>query len=386
MAILTNTILLSVLIGHLSVDVLNGQRSVLFTFLSVPLGLSISQLGIFSTAYMVAAALIQPVFGYVADRIGSRWVMAGGILWMGLFYSAGLMVPGISGLVLLVVAGLGSGVFHPAGTMQATLIGRTVFKGRETTSASYFFFFGQLGLFAGPLLSGLILQNSGTKGLLWVSALMFPAAVFAAFSGRTLKKHNPGPVQEAAPAVVRPVRLLSWSLGAMALLAAFQSWTQQNMVTYLPKHLELIGKTPAEYGFLAALFMGGSAVGNVVGGNLADTFGKRKVASIALGLASIPITLIALLGWSEWLYLLVPLAGAFSGSTHSIIVVLAQRLIPSGMGLASGLILGFMFSAGALGAMLSGYFAELWGFPIMFGFTAGLVLAASILTRSLPKT
>ncbi len=386
MAILTNTILLSVLIGHLSVDVLNGQRSVLFTFLSVPLGLSISQLGIFSTAYMVAAALIQPVFGYVADRIGSRWVMAGGILWMGLFYSAGLMVPGISGLVLLVVAGLGSGVFHPAGTMQATLIGRTVFKGRETTSASYFFFFGQLGLFAGPLLSGLILQNSGTKGLLWVSALMFPAAVFAAFSGRTPRKHNPGPVQEAAPAGDRPVRLLSWSLGAMALLAAFQSWTQQNMVTYLPKHLELIGKTPAEYGFLAALFMGGSAVGNVVGGNLADTFGKRKVASIALGLASIPITLIALLGWSEWLYLLVPLAGAFSGSTHSIIVVLAQRLIPSGMGLASGLILGFMFSAGALGAMLSGYFAELWGFPIMFGFTAGLVLAASILTRSLPKT
>ena len=354
MAILTNAILLSALLGHLSVDILNGQRPVLFTFLSVPLGLSISQLGIFSTAYTVAAALIQPVFGYVADRVGARWVMAGGILWMGIFYSVGLMVPGISGLVLLVVAGLGSGVFHPAGTMQATLIGRTVFKGRETTSASYFFFFGQIGLFAGPLLSGLILENSGTGGLLWVCTLMFPAAVYAAVSGRTLKKHNPAPVQEAAPAVVAPVRLLSWGLRAMALLAAFQAWTQQNMVTYLPKHLELIGKTPAEYGLLAALFMGGSAVGNVVGGNLADTFGKRKVASIALGLASIPITLIALVGWSEWLYLLVPLAGALSGSTHSIIVVLAQRLIPSGMGLASGLILGFMFSAGALGAMLSG--------------------------------
>ena len=386
MAILTNTILLSALLGHLSVDILNGQRPVLFTFLSVPLGLSISELGIFSTAYTVAAALIQPVFGYVADRVGSRWVMAGGILWMGIFYSVGLMVPGIPGLVLLVIAGLGSGVFHPAGTMQATLIGRTVFKGRETTSASYFFFFGQIGLFAGPLLSGLILENSGTGGLLWVCTLMFPAAVYAAFSGRTLKKNNPAPEQEAAPAAKSPVRLVSWSLGAMALLAAFQAWTQQNMVTYLPKHLELIGKTPAEYGLLAALFMGGSAVGNVVGGNLADTFGKRKVASIALVLASIPITLIALLGWSEWLYLLVPLAGAFSGSTHSIIVVLAQRLIPSGMGLASGLILGFMFSAGALGAMLSGYFAELWGFPVMFGFTAGLVLAASVLTRSLPKT
>jgi FSR family fosmidomycin resistance protein-like MFS transporter len=172
----------------------------------------------------------------------------------------------------------------------------------------------------------------------------------------------------------------------MALLAAFQSWVQQNMVTFLPKHLELLGKTPGEYGFLAALFMGGSAIGNVLGGNLADIFGKRKVASTALILASIPIGAIAIVGWSEWLYLLVPLAGGFTGATHSIIVVLAQRLIPSGMGLASGLILGFMFSAGALGAMLSGYFADIWGIPLMFGITVGLVLAAAGLARSLPKT
>ena len=386
MAILTNAIFLSALLGHLSVDILNGQRPVLFTFLSVPLGLSITQLGIYSTAYTAAAALIQPVFGYLADRIGSRWVMAAGILWMGLFYSAGLLTPGTAGLVLLVVAGLGSGVFHPAGTMQATLIGRTVFKGRETTSASYFFFFGQLGLFAGPLLSGLILEKTGAQGLLWICLLMLPSSLYAAFSGRKIGKPLPEPATADAASNPRPLRLLSWGLAAMALLAAFQAWTQQNMITYLPKHLELLGKTPAEYGFLAALFMGGSALGNVAGGNLADTFGKRKIASIALSLASIPIGLIALVGWSKWLYLIVPLAGSLTGATHSIIVVLAQRLIPSGMGLASGLILGFMFAAGALGAMLSGYLADLWGFPVMFGGTVGMVLTAAMLARTLPKT
>jgi predicted MFS family arabinose efflux permease len=66
-------------------------------------------------------------------------------------------------------------------------------------------------------------------------------------------------------------------------------------------------------------------------------------------------------------------------------VVLAQRLIPSGMGLASGLTLGFMFSAGALGSLFSGYLADLWGFPTMFLSTAGLVLAAALLTLSLRK-
>lgn len=386
MAILTNTILLSALLGHLAVDVLNGQRPVLFTYLSVPLGLSITELGVFSTSYTVAAALIQPVFGYLADRIGPRWVMAAGIFWMAIFYSTGILVPGIPGMVLLVIAGLGSGVFHPAGTMQATLIGRTMFKGRETTSASYFFFFGQIGLFAGPMLSGLILEYRGLPGLLWVSLMLLPVAVFAAFPGRKIYQSLTSPMKDNSPPNPRPARLLSWGLAAMAVLAAFQAWAQQNMMTYLPKHLELLGQSPAQYGFLAALFMGGSAVGNVLGGNLADTFGKRRVASIALGLASLPIGAIAMLGWSQWLYVLVPLAGACTGSTHSIIVVLAQRLIPSGMGLASGLILGFMFSAGALGAMLSGYFADLWGFPVMFGFTAGMVLAAAALARTLPKT
>ncbi len=386
MAILTNTFLLSALFGHMAVDVLNGQRPVLFTFLSVPLGLSIAQLGFYNTTYTVAASLVQPVFGYLADRIGPRWVMAGGILWMGVFYSSGILVAGMPGLLLLVVASLGSGVFHPAGTMQATLIGRTVFKGRETTSASYFFFFGQIGLFAGPLLSGMILEYRGLPGMLWVSLALLPVAVFSALSGRKIAQPKSSPIQDDAPSNPGPARLLTWGLAAMALLAAFQAWAQQTMMTYLPKHLELLGQSPAQYGFLAALFMGGSAVGNVLGGNLADTYGKRRVASVALGLASLPIGAIALLGWSPWLYLLVPLAGACTGSTHSIIVVLAQRLIPSGMGLASGLTLGFMFSAGALGAMLSGYLADLWGFPLMFGLTVGLVLSAAVLARTLPKT
>jgi FSR family fosmidomycin resistance protein-like MFS transporter len=386
MAIFSNPNLLSALFGHLMVDILNGQRSVIFTFLSVPLDLTITELGIYSTVYIVAASLMQPVFGYLTDKIGPRWVMASGVLWMGVFFAFGLIVPGITGLILLVVASLGSGAFHPAGTMQATLIGRDMFKGRETSSASYFFLFGQLGLFAGPILAGFVLEGVGTRGLLWVCLFALPVALFAVVSGKRHPVVHPTGAQHAAASRASRPKMSRFALLAMALLAAFQAWAQANMNTFLPKHLELLGKTPAQYGLMAALFMGGSALGNVVGGNLADRFGKRRVAATSLLLAMLPITAIALVGWSPWLYLLIPLAGTFSGATHSIIVVLAQRIIPSGMGLASGLILGFMFSAGALGAMLSGYFADLWGFPVMFSFTAVLVTAASWLARSLPET
>jgi predicted MFS family arabinose efflux permease len=48
------------------------------------------------------------------------------------------------------------------------------------------------------------------------------------------------------------------------------------------------------------------------------------------------------------------------------------------MALASGLTLGFMFSAGALGTLLSGPLADAWGFPFVFQMTAGLAIAAAM--------
>jgi len=87
-----------------------------------------------------------------------------------------------------------------------------------------------------------------------------------------------------------------------------------------------------------------------------------------------------MVGWSEWLYLLVPLSGALTGAVHSIIVVLAQRVVRSGMALASGLTLGFMFSAGALGTLFSGPLADQWGFPLVFQLSAVLALTAALFT------
>jgi hypothetical protein len=105
-----------------------------------------------------------------------------------------------------------------------------------------------------------------------------------------------------------------------------------------------------------------------------------------LALASIPLFLIAQVGWSPWLYLLVPLSGMLTGSVHSIVVVTAQGVIKGGMALATGLILGTMFSAGAFGTLLSGPLADCWGFPPVFQMTAGLVLTASLVTMRLKET
>ena len=60
-------------------------------------------------------------------------------------------------------------------------------------------------------------------------------------------------------------------------------------------------------------------------------------------------------------------------------VSMSLRGLRGGMALATGLTLGFMFSAGALGTLLSGPLADVWGFPPLFQMTSGLALAAAML-------
>jgi predicted MFS family arabinose efflux permease len=260
-------------------------------------------------------------------------------------------------------------------------VGRELYAGRETTAASIFFFAGQFGYFLGPIVSGPILDRYGDVGLVALAALLLPVGINASWQlrDRHIVHAEHKKVEAARPrtGAARKIILL------LALIGGLQAWAQQNMITFVPKYLHDLGQSPVTYGIVAGLFMGGSAIGNVIGGNLADKFGKQRVATTVLLLAAVPLFFISQIGWSPWLYLLVPLAGALTGSVHSIVVVLAQRALPMGMATASGLTLGFIFSAGALGTLLCGPLADRVGWPPVFVLTAGLTLGAALLTMGL---
>lgn len=359
------------------VDVFNSARPVLLTYL----GLTETQIAWISTIYIWASALTQPFFGWLSDRAGPRWLAAGGVLWMTVFFSGAVYFPGAGGLICLIIAALGSSSFHPVGTAQATLQGRNHLAGRETTAASLFFMAGQMGHFIGPIITGLILARLGLPWLLILSIVSIPIGFSLAYQ---LRHNHPHPKPTNGDNTIRLQASVGFIL-LLAIVATLQSWSQSNMIAFVPKYLKDMGLSAVTYGNIAGLFMGGSALGNVIGGHLGDKYTKRKVAATALLLAALPIYIMSQIGWSPWLYILIPLAGASTGSVHSIMVVLAQRMISGGMALASGLILGFIFSAGALGLLFTGPLAENYGFPTVLVLTTGLVLVASPLALMLKE-
>jgi MFS family permease len=377
MPLLFDSLFSSVAFSHLMVDVFNSSRPVLLTYL----GLTETQIALISTIYIWASALTQPFFGWISDRVGPRWLAAGGVLWMTVFFSGAIFVPGTGGLLCLIVAALGSSSFHPVGTVQATLQGRDHLAGRETTATSLFFTAGQLGHFIGPILTGLILAKLGLPAMVILPIVSIPIGLALAYQ---LRANHPHPRPIHGDDRVRLHASVGFVL-LLALVATLQSWSQANMINFVPKYIKDLGLSAATYGNMAGLFMGGSALGNVIGGHLGDIITKRKVAATAFLLAAFPIYIMSQIGWSPWLYLLIPLAGACTGAVHSIMVVLAQRMISGGMALASGLILGFIFSSGALGMLLTGPLAENYGFPTVLVMTTGLVLLASPLAWMLKE-
>lgn len=384
MSLLLDAIFSSVALSHLIVDIMNGMRAVLLAYLSGPLGLTNAVIGIISTLCGLTAALIQPFSGFFTDRFGPRWVVTGGVFWMGLFFILALTIPGSGALIFLVLASLGSGAFHPAGAMQATLRGHTHFSGRETTAASYFFVFGELGYFFGPLIAGPILDRFGPVGLLAVASPFIPIGFNA--SRRLMRERIARAVTNHSPTTTWEWLDRRWPvIACFALMAACQSWAQSNITTFVPKYLSDLGTKATIYGLVSALFMGGSALGNVSGGILADRIGKRRVAVNTLALGSVPLFLIPLAGQTAWLYLVVFLGGLLTGAVQSIMVVHAQHLIPAGRGLASGLIMGFLFSTGALGTMVSGYMADQNGFTNVFFLSAGLALCAAVFAMTIER-
>ena len=173
--------------------------------------------------------------------------------------------------------------------------------------------------------------------------------------------------------------MLTLAFLAFVLVTAIQSWAQTNMVTYLPKYYSDLGYRPGVYGLLAATFMVGTAVGGMTGGWLGDRVSRKRIVSLSLLTAAIPLALYPTLGPTAWGYALAFVSGSLTGACYSILIVNGQRLLPGRAGTSTGLILGFTFAAGSLGTLVSGVQADRFGFNAVFLTTAGLCVLAGLL-------
>ncbi len=392
MALLSDRRFLAINLDHVIVDVYIGERAVLFTFIAAQLGKTNAWLGLMTMLGLMAGGLAQPFFGWLVDRGGFKWVMLGGLVWMVVFYAAAVFFPIQIAPTLIVIANLGSSAFHPAGSFKALHAGKGDGGKRETTATALFFLFGNIGFVIGPLLGGILLTLQGMKGSLWIALVALPMIIVSTclflaprHDEKEISALPQGMAMNNEHEVPRVEKDERWPVILIIFIVmSLQTWAQQNIYVFVPKNLSDLGASASVYGIMAAIFMAGSALGNLLGGMWADRTNRRSVVIISLIASCVPILLLAVLSFSFIWYIIILLAGFTTGISFSVLIVMAQKLIPLRPALASGIVLGWIFLTGAAGTQISGIIADRSSFQIVYLITAGMVILAGLMQILVP--
>ncbi len=361
--------------GHLSIDILNSSVAILLTALVGKFELSNAELAWGITLYFVISALPMPLFGLLADRWQGRWLSQAGLLWTILGFACAPYMPHyIALLTVLSIGGLGSAAFHANSTRTASLAGGLKQAG---TSTSAFFFLGQIGLSSGPVLAGLLIGLVGPVGITYMALAVLPMVVVMQYGLRRPLARVPAPAGSGSGTAKAGVAM---TIGPVlfALYIVMRSATMQNYMSLLPKYFADQGLASAVYGARAGMLVLGGSVGTLVGGVLGDYISRKKIMIWSLWL-SIPFLVLLLNQEGVIFYVAAFCAGFITNTSHSIIIVQAQSMMPRREGLASGLALGVMFASGAFTTGLAGMAADLWNLPNVMYFLALLPLASGAL-------
>jgi MFS transporter, FSR family, fosmidomycin resistance protein len=374
---LRNGKLLTLMLGHLTVDSYVGVIPVLYPILIGRFQLSLATVGLVSLAYGGMAAISQPLFGVIADRFGTR--LTGVALgWTAITFALIGFVPTFP--LLLVVAsasGLGSGAFHPFGALDVRAL---LPAWRRSFGMSVYVTAGTIGVAIGPLV-GIVLF--GALGIHGTGLLVIPGLVAGSYLLWRMRSALPPATRSQAGAAAGqavPVFALVMVIGVMMS----RSWTVGVFQAFTPTWYANLGYGPGFYGPLVTTFVLASAVGTVGCGSLADRYGRRTVILATLVLSA-PAILLYTLFPGPWAFASAILIGFLAASTAPLMLLMAQQLMSSRAGLASGLVMGLGFVTGAIGVPINGAIADAIGLQESLMTHVILVLATIVIAWFLPR-
>jgi FSR family fosmidomycin resistance protein-like MFS transporter len=365
--------------GHFAVDLAQGAIPALLVFLADELELSYTLVGAVVLVATFSSSIVQPAFGHWSDRRGAMWLLPGGVALAGVCAALAAVAPTYPLLLLAVLgSGLGVAAYHPEGSKFAAYVsGR-----RRASGMAVFSVGGNAGFGVGPLLASAVVLAFGLEGglLLAVPGLAVAALLVA-------ERRYLAPFASAA-ASDRRFSGASDRPRAFLLLqgvVVLRSVAHYGLFAFIPlwEH-DVRGSSEAHATRLLSLFLLAGALGTLVGGPLADRFGRRPVL-VATHAAAAPLILVYVLVGGPLGYAALALAGAAVISTFGVTTVLSQEYLPRRIGMASGLSVGLAIGLGGIFALTLGGLADSVGLKTAMLVAAAGPAAAAVAALWLPR-
>jgi FSR family fosmidomycin resistance protein-like MFS transporter len=345
------------------------------------LDLNIALAATLAMSLSLAASLVQPLMGHLADRFGRRVFVVMGPVLSAVFMSLIGITPSFLLLMFcLMIGGLGSAAFHPPAASMATTGGGGKSSGARL---SIFSFGGSLGYALGPMVA---VGIAGSYGLERLPFAMLPMLALAPVIFFLLPPGGPERQQSRNAAVPSVFTLLRGPLGLIFGVSAVGAFIQRVFLTMEPIMIAQRGGSETAGAAMLSVYLGAQALGSITGGFMADRFDRRKLL-LWFTLLSFPTHTLAM-----WLpagapltFAIAALAGLLNMALLPPIVLMAQELMPSGAALGSGIVMGLAWATGSIAMLGVGVLADQIGPQNAALVAMPTMLLGALLAAALPR-
>lgn len=362
--------------AHFSNDAFQSIIPAIFPVLEKSMSLDMGQIGVIALVYQLFASILQPIVGTIFDKKPRPFYLPIG-LFSTLIGLAILAYSDVYSMVLVSVAlvGIGSSIIHP----EASRLTHLASGGRHGLAQSIFQVGGNLGGSLGPLLAALLITPYGQKYIILFSfaaliVILLLSPIYKWYGRRLLllrqskvalevPRENPFGKQKTLFALSILLILIFSKYVYMASLTNFYTF-------FL---IDKFGVSTQESQVYLFIFLFSVALGTLLGGPIGDRVGRKYVIWVSI-LGAAPFALfmphVGLVGTC----ILTTLVGVVLASAFSAILVYAQELLPSKLGLISGLFFGLAFGIAGVAAALLGWVAKSHGIQYVYDLCAYMPL------------
>jgi FSR family fosmidomycin resistance protein-like MFS transporter len=346
------------------------------------LGLTLAEAGFLSTLFGVFNLVVQPFAGHFADRL-NRPSLA--LLAPFLTATGACLLPVAPSfrvaLLFVSVMGFGTASFHPQGHGLAGLFGGNKNLG---LSLAIFAAAGNLGAALSPLYGIFLLGALGPSRMpfailfVLVVALVARRAVPSGYVDKGRTESASASAHKGETTSGRFFRVFMICL-PITLIALIRDTTSQGIRVFLPLLVTGRGGGIELGGAVLFAFTLAGSFSTLVGGRMADIFGKRRVILIMMILA--PIFLFPAVKLSGMFsVVLFVLGGACIASTAPVTIAMAQEFVPESRSTASSLVMGVPWGLANIMASPIGKLGDIIGLETALSFVAlsPLLVAASM--------
>ena len=331
---------------HFADDLNQGAVPAMLPFFIAAYHLSYTAAAGLVLAQTLFSSVAQPLFGLLADWRPSAWLIPVGLSFAGIGVAATALTHSYSLIfAAIAVSGMGVSAFHPEAARRVKHLGGQ----RAATSMSLFTVGGMAGFATGPILITPTLIAFGTRGAM---LLALPVVIMSL----TVAYQLPRLAVERAPRGHEAVRSIAtggreqWSAFArLTVVVVLRSIVFFGLNTFIPLYWShVLHGSEAGGGYALTTMLSAVVAGTLIGGRMADRYGRKSVIVAALAaLTPLLFLFLSAHGLAAAGLLLVPVGIALAAPT-SVMVVMAQEYLPDRIGLAAGATLGLSMTVGGL--------------------------------------